>query len=345
MTAAVGALVAVALVLLGSVVPAAAEAVGRAGAAGAAGYLPAILFDETGKFDKSFNESALTGAERYRAITGNRYLAFEPRSIADKGRLLRKAAGEADLVVAVGFRWRPLLDTVARAHPETRFALIDAVLDRPNVHCITFAEHEGAFLAGVLAGMATRSRTVGFIGGMDVPLIHRFRVGFMEGARWQDPAITVLWAMTGDTPAAFNDPFAGSELAYEQIDAGADVLFAAAGATGLGVYEAAADARVLAIGVDSNQNYLHPGTMLTSMVKRVDRAVFVSFRTGADEAWQPGHHVLGLEQGGVGLAFDRHNRALVDHTMRARVAEARQAIIAGTLEVTDYLNGPGGQTH
>lgn len=305
-------------------------------AAHAWAFTPAVIYDETGKFDKSFNEAAFNGAQQYRRETGNAFLEFEPTSDSARAAALRDAAAKADMVVAVGFRWGDLLSEVASANPDRKFVIIDAVVDQPNVQSITFSEHEGSYLVGVLAGLATETGTVGFVGGMDLPLIHKFRVGYEEGVHAVRPDATILAEMTGDTPAAFNDPFLGGEIAYEQIDGGADVLFAAAGATGLGVYETAAAEGKLAIGVDSNQNYLFPGSMLTSMVKRVDLAVKNAMAEGLAGTWQPGHKVLGLAEGGVDAAIDEHNRPLITPEMEETLQAAKADIIAGRVTVTDY---------
>ncbi len=233
--------------------------------------------------------------------------------------------------MVVGFAQKTALEQVARAFPRLRFAIIDATVDLPNVQSIVFREHEGSFLVGMMAAMASRTATVGFVGGMDSPLIRRFECGYAQGARHVDPNVTLRTAMAGTTPAAWSDPPRGAELARAQFAAGADVVFAAAGPTGLGVYQAARDAGRLAIGVDVNQNGLQPGTMLTSMIKRVDVAVYRAFTHP-----QHGTVSLGLKEDGVGYAMDATNEALVTPQMRRRVETARAAIIGGGLRVVDY---------
>jgi basic membrane protein A len=185
--------------------------------------------------------------------------------------------------------------------------------------------------------MASETGKVGFIGGMDIPLIRKFALGYVEGAKYVNADIEVFQNMTGTTPSAWNDPTKGGELARSQFDRGADVVYAAAGGTGVGVYQAAKDAGKLAIGVDSNQNYIHPGTMLTSMVKRVDVAVYDAFMSAKNGTWQGGFKILGLAEDGVGFAIDEHNRDLVSSDMEAKIEAARQAIISGKLQVTDYM--------
>ena len=210
------------------------------------------------------------------------------------------------------------------------------MVDLPNVQSIVFKEHEGSFLVGMIAAMASETATVGFVGGMDIPLIRRFGCGYEQGARYVDDKTTVIQNMTGTTPAAWNDPGRGSELAKSQFDSGADVVYAAAGGTGVGVYQAAKDSGKFAIGVDSNQNYLQPGTMITSMLKRVDVAAYAAFKGAMDGSWAPGIQVLGLAEEGVGWALDEHNESLITDEMKAALEEASAKIVSGDISVHDY---------
>jgi basic membrane protein A and related proteins len=205
------------------------------------------------------------------------------------------------------------------------------------VQSVVFREQEGSFLVGMLAALASKTHKVSFVGGMDIPLIRRFAAGYAAGARFADPGVEVLINMTGTTPAAWQDPARGGELARSQFDRGSDVVYAAAGSTGLGVLQAASDAKKLAIGVDSNQDFLHPGTMLSSMVKRVDVAVYQTFHTAKEGTWKPGIRVLGLADDAVGYTLDDYNDALVTPAMRQKVDAARADIIAGKLAVPDQL--------
>jgi basic membrane protein A len=234
-------------------------------------------------------------------------------------------------VVAIGFPQAASITKVARQHPDTPFAIVDAVVDLPNVQSFVYREHEGSFLAGMLAAMASKSGKVGFVGAMDIPLVRKFACGYEQGARHAVPAVQVFTSLIGNTPAAWTDPARGAELTKAQVAKGVDVVFAAAGTSGLGILQAAKDAGVLAIGVDSNQNGLHPGTVLTSMVKRVDLAVLQAF-----SGIQPGVTALGLKEGGVDLAMDEHNARLVTPPMRARLDAARAEIVSGKLKVVDY---------
>ena len=309
-----------------------------AGGAFASDFTPAIVWDVGGKSDKSFNQAAYDGAERFKAESGIAYRGYEVVDAARRDRTVHDAAAEgAQVVVATGFSMAGAVEAAARKFPKTRFTLIDAVVDLPNVQSVLFKEHEGSFLVGMAAAMGSRSGKIGFVGGMDVPLIRRFALGYEEGAKYVRPDVVVYQDMTGTTSAAWTNPARGAELARAQFERGADVVYAAAGATGLGVLRAARDAGKLAIGVDSNQNHLHPGTMLTSMIKRVDVAVYQAFKSAREGTWQGGVRVLGLAEGGVGWALDRHNRSLVSPDMEEAIDNARKAIIVGAVRVTDYM--------
>ena len=235
----------------------------------------------------------------------------------------------------MGFAMADPLSTVAPDYPDTKFVVIDVNwLDVPNIRQVAFAEHEGSYLVGMLAAMASKTGTVGFVGGMDVPLIRHFGCGYAQGAKAVNPDINIVANMTGTTPAAWNDPVKGSELTKAQISQGADVVYAAAGGTGVGVLQTAADEGILSIGVDSNQNYLHPGKVLTSMLKRVDVAVYEAMKAGPDV--ETGVFTMSLAEDGVGYALDEHNESLITPEMKAAVDEARQKIIDGELTVVSY---------
>lgn len=299
---------------------------------------PAVVFDMGGKFDKSFNQGVYEGVERFKADTGIEYREFEVTNETQREQALRRMAQRgANPVLGVGFAQAGPLETVAKEFPDTKFAIIDAVVDLPNVQSIVFKEQEGSFLVGVLAAMASESEAVGFVGGMDIPLIRRFACGFEQGAKHVNPSVDVVQNMTGTTPAAWNDPGRGTELAKGQFDRGVDVIYAAAGGTGIGVYQAAKDGGKLAIGVDSNQNYLQPGTMLTSMLKRVDVAAYNSYQEAQDGSWEAGVKVLGLAEDGVGWALDEHNESLISDEMKAAVAAASEGILSGKIAVHDYM--------
>ena len=304
--------------------------------AGAAFAEPAIIFDLGGKFDKSFNESAFNGATRWAEETGGTFKELEMQDEAQREQALRRLAeAGANPVVMTGFAFGDVLGKVAPDFPDTKFAIIDVDwLDLPNVTQIAFTEHEGSYLVGMMAAMASKTGTVGFIGGMDIPLIRRFGCGYAQGVKAVNPDAVIVLNMTGTTPAAWNDPVKGAELAKGQKAQGADVIYAAAGGTGVGVLQAAADEGILSIGVDSNQNHMHPGSVLTSMLKRVDNAVYEAFKSGAD--LKPGVTIMDLKAGGVGYALDEHNAALVTAEMKAAVDAASEKIISGEIVVHNY---------
>ncbi len=296
---------------------------------------PAIVFDIGGKFDKSFNESAWNGAEKWKSETGGSYREIEIQSEAQREQALRRLAeGGSNPIVMTGFAFGSVLDNVAPDFPDTNFAIIDFVVDQPNVKSIVFKEHEGSYLVGLIAGMTTASNTVGFVGGMDIPLIRRFGCGYVQGVKAANPDINVIQNMTGNDPSAWNDPVKGGELTKAQIASGADVVYHAAGGTGVGVLQAAADAGILGIGVDANQNHLHPGSVLTSMLKRVDVAVYNSFSEGED--LNTTIVVLGLKEDGVGYALDENNQELISAEVLEMVEATKASIINGDTVVHDY---------
>ncbi|TBN39411.1 BMP family ABC transporter substrate-binding protein [Paracoccus subflavus] len=295
---------------------------------------PALIFDLGGKFDKSFNEAAFMGAQRWAEETGGTYKELEMQSEAQREQALRRLAETgANPIVMTGFAFGDVLNQVAPDYPDTQFAIIDMVVEQPNVQSVVFTEEQGSYLAGIMAAMASQSGTAGFIGGMDIPLIHKFECGFSQGFKAVKPDGAVLINYTGTTPAAWNDPVKGGELAKAQISQGADVIYAAAGGTGIGVLQAAADAGILSVGVDSNQNHLHPGKVLTSMVKRVDNAVYDAFTNGV----QPGVKVMDLKAGGVDVAIDDNNQPLITPEMQAAIDDARAKIASGEIVVHDYM--------
>ena len=315
-------------------------AVGLTMSAGLALAEPAIIFDLGGKFDKSFNESAFTGAQRWADETGGSFREIELQNEAQREQALRRfAEAGANPIVMAGFAFADSLSKVAPEYPDTKFAVIDVFwLGLPNVREIAFNEHEGSYLVGMMAAMASKTGTVGFVGGMDIPLIRRFGCGYAQGVKAVNPDATVIANMTGTTPAAWNDPAKGSELAKSQFDRGADVVYAAAGGTGAGVYQAAADSGKLAIGVDSNQNYMHPGTMLTSMLKRVDLATYETFMDVKSGNFTSGVKVLGLAEDGVGWAFDEYNKPLITDVMKSTINGLSDKVKSGSIKVHDYMS-------
>ena len=309
--------------------------------AGTAIAEPGLIIDLGGKFDKSFNEAAFRGAQRWVEESGGSYRETELQSEAQREQTMRRMAERgANPVMVLGFANASTLEQVAPDYPDTNFAIVDVdwLPEMPNVKQIVFSEHEGSYLVGMLAAKASQTGTVGFVGGMDVPLIRKFACGYVQGVKAVNPDATVIQNMTGTTPAAWNDPVKGGELTKSQIAQGADVVYAAAGGTGVGVLQAAADAGVFSIGVDSNQNHLHPGSVLTSMMKRVDNAVFDTFKEATEGSFEPGVQVLDLANEGVAYALDENNADLITADMQAAVAEAQGQIIAGAITVHDYTS-------
>jgi len=305
--------------------------------AGAALAEPAIIFDLGGKFDKSFNEAAYNGATRWAEETGSKFAEVELQSDAQREQALRRfAEAGSNPIVMAGFAFGNALGEVAGDYPDTSFVIIDMVVDAPNVRSVVFNEHEGSYLVGYMAAKTSKTNTVGFIGGMDIPLIRKFACGYAQGAKAANPDATVISNMTGTTGAAWNDPVKGGELTRAQISQGADVVYAAAGGTGLGVLQTAADEGILSIGVDSNQNYLHPGKVLTSMMKRVDNAVYNAMKDGP--GLKTGFNVMGLANEGVGYSMDENNASLVSDDLKATVDAVAAKIVSGEIVVHDYMS-------
>jgi basic membrane protein A and related proteins len=313
---------------------------GTAGAAWAAGekeFSPAIVYDFGGKFDRSFNQSASVGADRFAKETGVAVREFQVTNATQREQIMEQMARRgATIIVAVGFTQASAVERVAREFPNVKFTLIDGTVDLPNVQSVNFREQESSFLCGMAAALASKTGKVGIVGGMDIPLIRKFALGYTAGAKYVNPNIEVFENMTGTTPAAWGDPTKGAELAKSQFGRGADVVFHAAGATGLGVMQAAADAGVLSIGCDSNQDYLHPGSVLTSAVKRVDVAVYQAYMAARAGTWKPGPLVLGLSEEGVDYSADEYNSKVLTPEIRKKLDEAKAEIISGKIKVPEY---------
>lgn len=304
----------------------------------AADFKPAVIYDMGGKFDKSYNESVYTGLKKFSDETGVKVMEFEVTNEAQRQQAMEKMIQRgATLVLGVGFGQADAISTVAAANPDVNFAIVDVSwLDHPNLRQYAFKEEEGSYLVGIAAAMASKTGKVGFVGGMDIPLISAFACGYVQGAKSVNADIEVLQNMTGTTPAAWNDPAKGAELAQAQIDRGADVIYQAAGGTGVGILQATADAGKLGIGVDSNQNYLHPGSVLTSMLKRVDVAAYETMKDAMSGDFETGVRVLGVKEGGVGWSLDEHNAKLITAEMKTALDTASADISSGAIDVHDY---------
>jgi basic membrane protein A and related proteins len=297
-----------------------------------------IVFDIGGKDDRSFNASAWEGVKRAGKDFPIVLRDVEPGDSTSVEPAIRAfAERNYDLVIGVGFEQMPVVERVAKDYPNVNFVIIDGVIDLPNVSSLVFKEHQGSYLVGMIAAMKSQTGTIGFIGGMDIPLIHKFAKGYEEGARAANPKINVIENYVGVTPAAWNNPGQGKELAIAQIGKGADVIFTAAGNSGLGAFDAAEQQKKFVIGVDSNQNWVKPGYVLTSMIKRIDNAVYQIVKDRVSGQFQPGVHVYGLENEGVGYAVDQYNEKLIPPEVIQKVEAAKQEIIQGKIQVTDAM--------
>lgn len=301
-----------------------------------------LVFDVGGKNDKSFNESAWRGLQRVRDELGVEVQFIEPTEGADRESALRAlAARKVDLVIGVGFIFGPDLERLARQFPDVRFAGVDyspseGVGTLPNLVGLRFREHEGSFVVGAIAGLVTRSKVVGFVGGMQIPLIRKFEAGYIAGVKHVCPACRVVSAYAGTEPKAFADPPLGEELASAQYGQGADIIFHAAGKTGDGVFAAAVQRNAKAIGVDSDQYDNAPCCVMTSMVKRVDVAVVDAVKDIIAHRFKGGLHELGLAEKGVGFVADERNRLMLPIDVVEKAQAIADEIIAGKIQVPDH---------
>lgn len=300
-----------------------------------------VLVYVTGKqdTDRAFIEMARAGAEKAKQELGIEFSEFRLPEDEDPTNFLRKIAREGfSPIIAVGYQnVRPVIE-LAEKFPKTHFTVIDGLVPPiyQNVQSVTFKDHEGAFLVGMIAAYHSKANHVGFIGGMDVPIIRNFALGYTQGAKFVRPTITVTIEMLGDTPQAWSDPKKAKEMAIQQYHNGADVIFTAAGGSGIGVLEAAKELDKFAIGVDSNQNSLFPGNVLTSMVKRVDKAVYSALKSSYDGKWKSGIKSLGLKEGALDFAVDENNKHLVTQDLIDQVLITRERIVNGLIAVEQY---------
>ena len=293
---------------------------------------PAVIYDRPSKFDQSFSQAAYINGVLKLRKDGIDVREFEPaRGAQIEQAILKLARRGAQPIVGVGYATAPAIAKVAKLFPNQAFVIIDSVVNLPNVQSITFHEEQGAFLAGALAALSSKTNTIGFIGGMDIGLIAKFSCGYTQGARYIDPDIVVLKNYIGSTLNAWNDPTKAIELAKSQIERSADVLFAAAGGSGHGVYLAAHEANILAIGVDSNQHHLQPKNMLTSMVKKVGEALYQSITDFNQGRWKSGHISYDLSNDGVELVRDSANQHLYQADHYLQIQQLRALIINGDI--------------
>jgi basic membrane protein A len=297
-----------------------------------------IVFDSGGKDDRSFNAAAFRGVTRAAKDFPIVLRDAEPGDPTSLEPAMRAFAEVGyDLVIGIGFAQTPIVEAVAKDYPKINFAIVDGVSDLPNVASLIFKEHEGSYLVGMIAAQKSKTGVLGFVGGMDIPLIHKFEVGYEEGARAVNPKVQVIQNYVGVTESAWNNPGKGKELSVAQIGKGADVIFAAAGNSGLGAFDAAEQYGKFVIGVDSNQNWVKPGFVLTSMVKRVDNAVYQIVGDMVNHRFKGGIHVYGLENDGIGYAVDQYNQKLIPPDVIRQVEAARARIIKGEIKVTDAM--------
>lgn len=312
------------------------SASGDASKANSSSMKVGLVLDKGGKDDKSFNTAAFLGATQaikdfgieLKDVESPDDSAFEPalRTFAERGY---------PLVLAVGFAQIDAVKKVAPQYPNTHFAIVDGVVEGPNVASLLFAEHEGSYLVGYLAGLVSKTNKVGFIGGMDISLIRRFEMGYEAGAKAANPKTEVVENYVGVNSTAWANPSRGKELALNQYAQGVDVIFHAAGATGLGVFDAADEKKAFAIGVDSNQNGIKPGRILTSMLKRVDTAVYNIIKDQVENQFQAGTRYFGLKDKGVDYAVDDNNQKLIE-PYKEKLEEVRNKIVSGEIKVPDF---------
>lgn len=308
-------------------------------AAPGAAFPVGLVFDIGGRGDKSFNDAAYAGLDSAQKALGITFTTLETNEGSEREAQLRQlAASDAKLVFGVGFLFTDDIKVLAKEFPDQKFACVDYTVTPgdtlpPNLVALKFREEEGSFLVGALAGLLTKTNKVGFVGGMEIPLIRKFQAGYVAGVKAVNPKAQVLVKYAGTTPSAFKDPTKGKELAFAEYHAGADIIFHASGSTGFGVFEAGRELKKLAIGVDSDQYDEAPGVVLTSMVKRVDTAVFEMIREVKAGQWTPGVREFGVKDQGVSWVYDERNKALIPDAVKARVDSLQAAIVAGSIRV------------
>jgi len=296
-----------------------------------------LALDKGGRDDKSFNAAAFKGATEAQKTLGIKLKTVESSDDISLEPTLRTfAQKQYPLIIAVGFVQKDAVERVAKQFPHTHFVLIDATTEVPNVRSIVFKEHEGSFLVGALSAMASKSQKIGFVGGMDIPMIRRFQLGFENGVKHVNPRATVLTNYIGSSSDAWRNPTKAKELALSQYNKGVDVIFSPSGASGLGVFDAAEQTQKLAVGCDSNQNWVKPGLILTSMLKKVDVAVYKAIELETQSLFQGGVFDLGLNENGVDYSLDEFNRALVTKQMEQRINTLKSDIVKRKIVVPDF---------
>ena len=296
-----------------------------------------LILDKGGKDDKSFNAAGYEGVNRAKKELGIQFKYVEAMDDAGIESTMRSFAQKKfDIIVAIGFAMADPMKKVAPLFPDSKFAIVDAEVPGANVRSLLFEEHQGSYLMGAIAAIASKAGAIGFLGGMDVPLIRRFQMGYEAGAKKVNPKIKIITNYIGVTSEAWNNPAKGKELALSQFNQGADVIFAAAGASNYGLFDAAQDKKKLAIGVDSNQNWVKPGFVLTSMLKRIDLAVFDAIKDTKEKKFLGGVRRFGLADHGVDYALDKYNEKIFTPEMKKRADQIKAEIISGKIQVPDY---------
>ncbi len=295
-----------------------------------------IVYDVGGRGDKSFNDAAYAGLQKAIKLLKVEGKDMEPGpGGANREELLRTLAEQNyDLVVGVGFLFTDAIIKVAKEFPKVKFAIVDGYVEGvPNVSSLLFNEHEGSFLVGAIAGLMTKTNILGFVGGMDIPLIHKFEVGYKAGAMYVNPKVKVLINYIGVTGEAFKDPVKGKELALAQYKQGADIVYHASGASGEGVFEAAKETGKYAIGVDSPQAWIAPGRIITSMLKRVDEAIYLTIKDVVEGKFKGGPRYFGLVNGGVDYEYSEYTKNLIPLKVKNHVDVLKKKIINGEIVV------------
>jgi basic membrane protein A len=296
-----------------------------------------LVLDKGGKDDKSFNSAAYLGSMKAKQDLGIELKYVEAMDSNALENLHRSfALKDTDLIIGVGFAQKDAVEKIAKQFPDKKFAIVDGEVNLPNVRSLLFEEHEGSYLVGALAAMKSTGSKVGFIGGMDIPLIRRFEMGYEAGIKKQNPNAKLSSSYIGVTGEAWNNPAKAKELALAQFNSGVEVIFVAAGASGGGVFDAAEEKKKLAIGVDSNQNWIKPGYILTSMLKRVDVAVFDTIKEVKEGKFKGGSSHFGLKSKGVDYSEDEFNKGLISVEQKAKLEDLKKQIIAGKIQVPDF---------
>ena len=300
----------------------------------AAEPIAVIIYDQAGKGDKSFNDSASVGIVKAQKELGVTIREVEPRDQKSYLQFMESFANKKiPLIIGIGFTQADAIKAAAKKYPKTHFAIVDAVVDAPNVTSLVFKEQEGSYLAGYVAAKTSKTGKIGFVGGMEIPLIKRFFAGYAQGAKSANDKITIFENYVGTTPEAWSNPGKGKEIARSQYDKGADVIYHAAGGSGMGVFDAASETKKFAIGVDSNQNHIRPGHIITSMLKRVDTAVFDVVKAEKAGSFKAGKQEFGVANNGVDLAFDSYSEKFIDKKMQEEIANVKQQIASGKIVV------------